>query len=52
MTFLRLVAQWRVDKISHWAVFTPAGLHRMATRPNSAVGIVCEPLSAQVPVGF
>ena len=36
-------AQKRVDKNSLWAVFTSAGLRRVATPPNSAVGIVCEP---------
>ena len=43
-------AQERVDKNSLWAVFTPAGLRRVAPRPNFAVGMVCEPLSVQVPV--
>ena len=42
-------AQERVDKTSLWAAFTPVGLRRVATCPNSAEGIVCEPLSVQVP---
>ena len=42
-------AQERVDKNSLWAVLTPAGLRRDAPRPNSAVGIVCEPLIGSSP---
>ena len=42
-------AQERVDKNSLGAVLTPAGLRRFATRPNSAVGIVCEPLIGSSP---
>jgi hypothetical protein len=42
-------AQERVDKNSLWAVLTPAGLRRFAPCPNSAVGIVCEPLVGSSP---
>lgn len=42
MTLKIYGAQERVDKNSLWAVLTPLGHCRVATRPNSAVGIVCE----------